>query len=147
MKCDEWENPHRKHLQERDGHRLKADPGCAAVFARELPRGNARTGHLRYGVKSARCMPRMWVVPRRLRLSSQDRDEGCFLFFAPQGYFSCVRKVPKRALKTNGFENSFCSNEARRNTPKFVWFYCLTRCALRSCAYVGENAKALLLPR
>ena len=79
VKCDEWENPHGKHLQERDGHRLQADPGCAAVFARELPRGNARTGHLRYQILSARCLPRMWVVPRKFGFRPCSGMEALFL--------------------------------------------------------------------
>ena len=43
----------RKYQKEKDGHRLEAVRWCGEVFARELLRGNAQTGHLRYGVKSA----------------------------------------------------------------------------------------------
>ena len=54
------------HLAERVGHRLQADLKCVAVFARELPRGNARTGHPPLqGNECAVIMLRIWVVPRK----------------------------------------------------------------------------------
>ena len=43
-KCEEQENLQPSPPSERAGHRLQAGSGREAVFAWELPRGNARTG-------------------------------------------------------------------------------------------------------
>ena len=66
LKCFEREVLRRKPAQERTGRRLQAGPSGAAVFARELPRGNARTGRPPLSGKRVRgSVPRSWVVPRK----------------------------------------------------------------------------------
>ena len=66
LKCFEREVLRRKPAQERTGRRLQAGLSGAAVFARELPRGNARTGRPPLSGKRVRgCVPRSWVVPRK----------------------------------------------------------------------------------
>ena len=66
LKCFEREVLRRKPAQERTGRRLQAGLSGAAVFARELPRGNARTGRPPLSGKRVRgSVPRSWVVPRK----------------------------------------------------------------------------------